>query len=284
MKAGIALLAFCSLLQAQTATTRLEAVEEKLHCRLGVAALDTANGRRVDYKPEERFAMCSTFKLLMAAAILTRVDRGLERLDRKVSFNATDLLEWAPVTRERVKDGRMSIAELCAASIEQSDNTAANLLLKSMGGPQGFTDYVRSLGDKITRLDRDEPTLNDASPGDARDTTSPRAMLESMQKVLLGSVLSPASRKLLEDWLSGVRNGAGRLRAGTPMTWRVSHKTGTGGQGNSTNDIAIAWPPGRAPILVCAYLTECKAPIAEREGALADVARIIASEFGHPGK
>jgi len=279
MRSLLALLLLATVLQAQSAASRLTAIEKQLGCRLGVAALDTASGKRVDFRSSERFAMCSTFKLLLAAAVLTRVDRGQERLDRPISYGPADLLEWAPVTREHVKDGRMSVSDLCAASIQLSDNTAANLLLKSLGGPQAFTAYVRTLGDKVTRLDRNEPSLNDAAPGDARDTTSPSAMLDSMQKVLLGSALSPASRKLLDDWLAGTQTGAGRLRAGLPKTWRVGHKTGTGGLGNSTNDIAIAWPPGRAPVLVCAYLTECKAPIAEREGALADAARIIVVEL-----
>ncbi|MFN8095793.1 MAG: class A beta-lactamase [Vicinamibacteria bacterium] len=255
----------------------LAALEKRIGGRLGVVALDTGSGRRLEYRADERFAMCSTFKLLLAAAVLKRVDAGRESLDRRIAYGATDLLEYAPVTRERVADGGMSVAALCRASVEVSDNTAANLLLGTLGGPEGLTRFARSLGDEATRLDRLEPMLNANEPGDPRDTTTPTAMAETVRKLLLGDTLSAASRARLESWLVASPTGARRLRAGFPADWRAGDKTGTGANG-ATNDLAIAWPPGRAPIVVAAYLGESKAPLAEREAALAEVGRLVATD------
>lgn len=257
-------------------SSRLAAIEAKTGGRLGVAALDTGSGRRIEYRADERFAMCSTFKLLLAAAVMARVDAGRESLDRRVAFGPPDLLEYAPVAREHVAEGSMPVSALCAAAVGKSDNTAANLLLASLGGPEGLTRYARSLGDEVTRLDRAEPKLNQNAPGDPRDTTTPAAMLASSRKVLVGDALSAASRARLEAWLVGSTTGAARLRAGFPPTWRAGDKTGTGMNG-ATNDVAIAWPPGRPPVLAAVYLTGSPLALAAREAALAEVGRIIAS-------
>ena len=159
-----------------------------------------------------------------------------------------------------------------------SDNSAANLLLDSFGGPAGLTAYARSLGDKITRFDRRETQLNEATPGDPRDTTAPVVMLENMHKIILGNALSASSRKQLIAWILANKTGDKRLRAGVPKGWRVGDKTGTGDH-NATNDIAVIWPPGRAPIIVTAYYTESPAPIGEREAVLAEVGRLVTSHF-----
>lgn len=222
--------------------------------------------------------MCSTFKLLAVAAILRRMDDNADRLDRAVPYSEKDLLDYAPITRQHVAEGSMTVAALCAAAIEYSDNTAANLLLKSLGGPAGVTRYARSIGDAVTRLDRDEPTLNTALPGDDRDTTSPAAMLGDMRTVLLGVVLSAMSRERLATWLLANTTGATRLRAALPPSWRVGDKTGSGQRG-ATGDIAIIWPPARVPILVTAYLTETGASPTERDAALRDVGRVMVAEF-----
>ncbi len=255
----------------------LAAVEKKVGGRLGVAALDTATDRRIEYRSGERFAMCSTFKLLLVAAILERVDSGHESLDRIIPYKQSDLLDWAPVTRNHMNNnlnqGAMSILELCDATIKQSDNTAANLLLKTIGGPEAYTVFVRSLQDSVTRLDRNEPALNNVFPGDKRDTTSPSAMLNSMRNVLIGPVLSEQSRRQLTKWMKECKTGTARLRAGLPSTWEGADKTGTGE--HSVSDIAIAWPPGCPPILIAAYLSECHSPLQEREAALAEAARIV---------
>ena len=250
------------------------AIERSVRGRLGVAVLDTATGALAGHRLDERFPMCSTFKVLAAALALARVDAGQERLDRRVPVAPADLLEWAPVSRQHV-GASMSVAELCEAAVTVSDNTAANLLLAAIGGPAGVTAFVRRIGDATTRLDRTEPTLNEARPGDPRDTSTPRAMARTLRTLALGSTLSEAGRAQWLQWMTANTTGAKRLRAGVPSDWRVADKTGTGRLGTA-NDIGLLWPPGRAPLVVVSYLTECKAPDDAREAALADVARAVA--------
>ena len=255
--------------------TRIGELEKRSGGRLGVAVLDTATGHRAGHRVDERFALCSTFKFLAAAFALARVDRGQERLDRRLVFSQADLVTYSPVTEKHVGGDGMSVAELCEAAIQLSDNTAGNLLLASFGGPAGLTGYLRSLGDDVSRLDRIETELNTAVPGDPRDTTTPEAMLGSMQKLLLGDVLSQSSRERLTAWLVGNKTGDARLRAGLPKDWRVGDKTGTGDNG-AANDIAIAWPPGRKPVLISAYFAESRISAGERNAVLAEVGRIAA--------
>ena len=176
---------------------RILSIEERTGARIGVAALDTGSGKRLDYRSEERFPMCSTFKFLAAAVVLKRVDEKQDQLDRFIRYDAKDILEYAPVTKAHLKDGGMTLGALCAAAIGQSDNTAGNLLLDAIGGPAGLTNFARNLGDNVTRLDRKEPDLNSAIPGDERDTTTPAAMCADMQRLLLGNVLSESSRHQL---------------------------------------------------------------------------------------
>jgi beta-lactamase class A len=259
-------------------TARLRDLEKTSRGRLGVAILDVTTGTLDGHRSGERFPMCSTFKVLAAAAALARVDRGMERLDRRIPFGEKDLLEYAPVARARVADGAMSLADLCDAAVTVSDNTAANLILAAIGGPAGLTAYLRSLGDRMTRLDRTEPSLNQARPGDPRDTTTPEAMARSLNKLLLGNALSSASRDRLIAWLVATKTGAARLRAGLPADWRVGDKTGTGNHG-TTNDVAIVWPAGHGPVLIAVYLTETTAPAAASEAIIADVARLAASSL-----
>jgi beta-lactamase class A len=260
------------------ATRRLAEIEAREGGRLGVFVRDTGSGATIEHRADERFPMCSTFKLLTAAAALKRVDEGAERLDRRISYGPSDLLEYAPIAKAHVAEGAMTLADLCAAAIDWSDNTAANLVLQAVGGPAGFTLFARSLDDRVTRLDRNEPSLNEATPGDPRDTTSPRAMAEDMQKVLLGDVLSDASRRQLQTWLIGDKVGDKRLRAGLPPSWRIGDKTGSGERG-STNTIAIIWPPERAPIIATVYYTESSAPMDARNAIHKDIGGLIAETF-----
>jgi beta-lactamase class A len=253
---------------------RIRPIEERTGARIGVAALDTGSGKRLDYRSEERFPMCSTFKFLAAAAVLKRVDEKQNRLDRFIRYDAKDILEYAPVTKAHLKDGGMTLGGLCAAAIEQSDNTAGNLLLDAIGGPVGLTNFVRSIGDEMTSLDRKEPELNSAIPGDERDTTTPAAMCSDMQRLLLDDVLSEASRHQLEDWLQHNETGALMIRAAVPKTWSVGDKTGRGANG-ATNDIAIIRPPGRAPILVAIYSIGSTSSADDRAAAVAEVARVV---------
>lgn len=261
---------------ADQATDQFTELERKHGGRLGVSILDTQTGRRIRHRSDERFLMCSTFKWLAAAAVLARVDSGRERLDRRVVFGKDVLLDYAPVTSKHVGAPGMSVAELCAAAVNLSDNTAANLLLASMGGPTAITAFARSLGDKTTRLDRTEPELNLGSPGDIRDTTTPDAMLADLHRVLLGDRLTAGSRDLLLQWLRGCTTGLDALRAGLPANWTAGDKTGSGSHGE-TNDVAIIWPPRCKPLLVTAYYAGSHAEPAERKAVLAAVGRIAAS-------
>ncbi|MBG6081872.1 class A beta-lactamase [Rubrivivax gelatinosus] len=247
------------------------AIERSVAGRLGVWAYDLETGRSLGHRQDERFPMCSSFKWLLAAAVLARVDRGQERLERRIVFGREALLEYAPATSRRAGGAGMTVAELCEAAVTLSDNTAANLLLDTLGGPAGLTAWVRMLGDRTTRLDRREPDLNEARPGDERDTTTPQAMVLALRQVLFGGALSRRGGDLLLQWMVASTTGAKRLRAGFPADWRIGDKTGTGGQG-TTNDVAVVWAPGRAPLLLAAYLTESQAAIEAREAALARVA------------
>lgn len=258
---------------ANDTASPLAELERRNGGRLGVAALDTASGRRVGHRTDEIFPLCSTFKLLAAAFVLARVDRGEEKLDRRVVFSDKDLVTYSPDTKDHVGPSGMSMAEICEAAVTLSDNTAGNLQLASFGGPSGLTSYVRSLGDRATRLDRIETELNEAKPGDPRDTTTPAAMLGTMQRLLIGDALSASSRDRLIGWLLASKTGARRLRAGLPAEWRVGDKTGTGDNGTA-NDVAIAFPPGRAPILLAAYYTESTIPDDARSTVIADAARL----------
>jgi beta-lactamase class A len=253
----------------------LFALDRKHGGRLGVAILDSGNGRIVAHRGEERFAMCSTFKLVAAACVLARVDRGEEELERSVRYSKADLITYSPVTEKHVEKG-LTIAEICDAAVTLSDNTAGNLLLDSFGGPKGLTDYLRSLGDEASRLDRREPDLNEARTGDPRDTTTPVAMADVLRQILLGGALSPASRQQLTAWLVANKTGDKRLRAGVPKGWRIGEKTGTGNN-NATNDIGVIWPPGRAALVVTAYYAESSAALPEREAVLAEVGRLASS-------
>ncbi len=263
---------------ANHAADRIAAIEARVGGRIGVAALDTGTSQHIEYRPNERFPMCSTFKVLAAAAVLKRVDEGAKHLDRVVAYGKEEILEYAPVTKEHLDEGGMKLADLCAAAIEQSDNTAGNLLLHEIGGPAGLTSFLRTIGDETTRLDRMEPDLNTAIPGDERDTTTPVAMCDDMVRLLTKDVLSPASRRQLETSLARSKTGAEMIRAGVPTTWRVGDKTGRGGNG-ATNDVAVLRPPSRAPILLAIYSVGSAAPASERMAAVAEVARVVAEAF-----
>ena len=252
-------------------------IESRSGGALRVAALDTGNGRRLGYRQDERALMCSTFKFMLVAKVLSLVDRHAEKIDRLVSYSAADLLDWAPITRAHVAAGAMTVGDLCAAAIQHSDNTAANLLLGVVGGPPMLTAFARTLGDTLTFFNRTEPSLNVLEG--TRDTTVPSLMLGNMQKILLGDALAPSSRAQLTEWMIGNTTGDALLRAGLPPHWKVGDKTGRG-DNTATNDIAIAWPPHRAPILICAYTIGVKGSDADRNAVLAAIGRSAASAFG----
>ena len=256
---------------------RLREIERGSLGRLGVQILDTATGATFGHRADERFLMCSTFKLLAAALVLHRVDRGQESLDRRIVFGRADLVAHSPVTEKHVGGNGLSLGELCQATITTSDNAAANLILASYGGPRAFTAFAHAIGDTVTRLDRIEPALN-SWRGPISDTTSPRAMLASLQRVALGDALKPASRDTLQRWLCANTTGETRLKAGLPAGWKIGDKTGASdgdGSGGTSNDIAVVWPPNRAPLLVTAYLTRSRASFEARNAALAQVGGLL---------
>lgn len=255
-------------------------IEDAVEGRLGVAMFSIRTGEQFTYRAKERFPLCSTFKLLASAAVLARVDTGNEKLGRRVIFGREDLVEYSPVTGKRTGGEGITMAELCEAAMTLSDNTAGNLILASLGGPAAITDFARALGDPMTRLDRIETALNEATPGDLRDTTTPAAMVHNLRKLVLGDALKTESRKLLVSWLLASKTGDKRLRAGLPAGWRFGDKTGTGEHG-SINDVGVIWTAEEAPIAVAAYLTETSAPIEKRNAALAAVGKTIAAIAGN---
>ncbi|HXS07179.1 MAG TPA: class A beta-lactamase [Rhizomicrobium sp.] len=259
-----------------SAGRKLLAMERQLGLHINLAALDTGNGNSIFFRESERVLMCSTFKVMLVAATLARVDGGHENLDRMIHYQHGDLLDYAPETAKNLARG-MSVGELCAAAVTLSDNSAANLLYAGVGGPAGLTRYVRGLGDSRTHFDRMEGALN--TPDGELDTTTPSAMLANLKDILLDDSLSASSRKLLTDWMIACTTGVTRLRAGLPSGWRVGDKTGSGGIGQ-LNDIAILWPPGnRKPILVCAYTQGNKPDDATDDHALADIGKLISERF-----
>ncbi len=265
------------------AESALAAAEKAVGGRLGVGILDTGSGRIVGQRLDERFAMCSTFKLALAAMVLREADAGRLSLDERIVYTKADLQSYAPITSQHLADGHMTVAALAEAAQTTSDNTAANLLLRRLGGPARFTAGVREAGDTATRLDRFEPTLNLVVPGDDRDTTTPRAMAALVAKYLTTDYLSAASRERLIGWMVATTTGQKRIRAGFPADWRAGDKTGTAQADEMTdkvNDIAIAFPPGRAPLVVTAYFDSVRKTGATQPGdeaALAAAGRAAAA-------
>jgi beta-lactamase class A len=245
--------------------------------RLGVAVIDNATGERSGYRAHERFPMCSTFKFLLVSAVLQRVDLNQETLNRGVAIPPRPLVFNSPLTEPHAGD-TMTVAALCHAVLNQSDNTAANALLKTIGGPAAITKFSRSIGDTVTRLDRMEVALNEARAGDPRDTTSPMAMAVDLKNVLLGGVLSPASRTQLREWMEANLTGLDRVRAKLPVGWRVADKGGSNGE-HTSNDIAVIWPAGRPAVIVSAYITQCIGPEGKRAAMLAEIGNLVKDTF-----
>lgn len=246
--------------------------------RLGVAVLDTSTGDRSGYRVDERFAMCSTFKFLLASAVLQRIDRHQEKLDRTIAIPPKPLIANSPLTEPHA-GGTMTVSALCEAALIRSDNTAANLLLATIGGPAALTSFCRSIGDTVTRLDRIEPILNEAAKGDPRDTTSPQAMLNDLNRCLLGDVLSEPLRKQLITWMEANQTGLDKLRATLPAGWHAADKTGSNGR-NTTNDIAVLWPVKGKPIIVAAYITLCDGPESKRTAMLKQIGELVIGAAG----
>ncbi|HEU5437000.1 MAG TPA: class A beta-lactamase [Telluria sp.] len=238
--------------------------------RLGVAAFDTGSRRWLQYRADERFPMCSTFKIIPAAAMLARGD---ELINLRIHYGKEDLLPNSPITEKHLLDG-MSNADLCAATLQYSDNAAANLLMKQLGGPAGMTAFARSRGDDIFQLDRWETELNSAIPGDPRDTTSPLAMLQTLQKLTLGDGLPGPARTTLLNWMFANTTGNQRMRAGVPAGWKVADKTGGGSYGTN-NSIGLLFPPSRPPIVAAVFHTQDQKEASAKNEVIAAATRAV---------
>ncbi len=257
---------------------RLAALETASGGRLGVYALNTADGSIISHRGDERFPLCSTFKLVASAAILARHMREPGLLSQRIKYTPVEVVTYSPITEKHIADG-MTVAELCAAAIQYSDNTAGNMLIKILGGPPAVTAFARSIGDQSLRLDRWETELNSAIPGDARDTTTPAAMAATVQKLVLGNTLAPPQREQLQVWLRGNTTGATRIRAGVPAGWIVGDKTG-GGDYGANNDVAVLWPPGKPPVVLALYMTQREKDAKPKNEVLAEATRVVVGAMG----
>lgn len=262
----------------ESTLNKVKEAETQLNARVGYAEVDLASGKVLEsYRSQERFPMMSTFKVLLCGAVLSRVDAGQEQLDRRVFYRQSDLVEYSPITQQHVKDG-LTVGELCQAAITMSDNTAANLLLSSLQGPKGLTAFLRKTDDKVTRLDRWEPELNEALPGDERDTTTPEAMTQTLRKLLQGNVLSANSQRQLRDWMEADKVAGPLLRSVLPTGWFIADKTGAGDRG-SRGIVAALGPDGKPSRIVVIYLTETKATMDERNKQIAGIGQSLINHW-----
>lgn len=255
----------------------IKIIEQKSNGRLGVSAIDTETGQLIEYRSQERFPFCSTFKVMGVAAILKASMSDQSLLNQKIHYVKKDLVEYSPITEKHVGDG-MTVAELCHATLTTSDNTAMNLLMRILGGPEAVSHFARTIGDDRFNLMRWEPELNSAIPGEKEDTTTPKAMRVSIQKLLLGSVLDTKQKSLLQNWLIHNTTGDHRIRAGVPNQWIAADKTGTGGYG-TTNDIGILYPPHCKPIVLVVYFTQKEKNAAANEAIIASVTKVLINQF-----
>ncbi|WP_459963548.1 class A beta-lactamase [Nocardia sp. IFM 10818] len=254
-------------------------LETKAGARLGVYAVDTGSGHTVAYRDGERFPMASTFKGLACGALLREHPLSSGYFDQVIRYPASELVEYSPATEKHVEDG-MTVSALCDAAITLSDNTAGNQLLKLLGGPAGFTAFLRGMGDDVSRLDRWETELNTAIPGDERDTTTAAALVSDYRKLVLGDMLGEAERTRLQDWLIANTTGDKRIRAAVPDGWAVGDKTGSPAYGSAL-DVAIAWPPNSAPIVIAVLTTKPEQDAQADNGLVADAARVALESFGY---
>lgn len=268
-----------SLAFAQTdLRQRCLALQQRVGGQIGVFGLHTGTRAEFAFQAEQRFAMCSTFKLLLAAAVLAKVDSGRLDLNQRIRFGPRDLLPHAPVTGALLEGGSvsasLSVAELCAAIMLESDNPAANLLLPLVGGPAGLTRFLRELGDGVTRLDRIEPALNSNFPDDPRDTSTPAGFVGLMDRLLCSELLSGELRQQLLVWMNASQTGLERLRAGAPLDWPAGDKSGTGPNG-AVNDVAIFFPPKQAPILLVVFMSGSSKSRSELNAVHAELAGLV---------
>ncbi len=263
--------------QANDVQQKLAALEKNSGGRLGVALINTADNTQTLYRADERFAMCSTSKVMAAAAVLKQSETQKGLLSQRVEIKPSDLINYNPIAEKHV-NGTMTFGELSAAALQYSDNTAMNKLIAHLGGPDKVTAFARTIGDDTFRLDRTEPTLNTAIPGDPRDTTTPLAMAQTLRNLTLGNALGETQRAQLVTWLKGNTTGAASIQAGLPTSWVVGDKTGSGDYG-TTNDIAVIWPEDRAPLILVTYFTQPEQKAESRRDVLAAAASIVTDGY-----
>jgi len=259
--------------ETASATRELAQIERALGGRIGIFAFNAADHSQLRYRAGERFPVCSTFKVLLVGSILERSTRIAGLMQRRIHYTRHDLASYSPISEKHIREG-MTVADLCAAAIQYSDNTAANLLMKLLGGPASVTAFARSLGDHHFRLDRWETDLNSCIPGDFRDTSTPEAMGRDLERLALGKALGHEQRGQMLEWLRGSTTGGARIRAGVPADWQVGDKTGTGDYGTA-NDLAVLWPPHRAPIIAAIYTTQPGKEAKARNEIIAAAARVV---------
>lgn len=264
-------------LAAQELQATVKTWEERLDARIGVVLRDTSSDWKITARAQERFPMSSTFKALLCGAVLARVDAKQESLTRRIIYGKDDLVAYSPVTEKHTASG-MTINDLCQATITISDNTAGNLLLTSVGGPKGLTSFLRTIGDNTTRLDRWETALNEAIPGDPRDTSTPSVIVNTLEKLLFGNILKPASAKQLRQWMIDDKVADGLIRAHLPKGWKIGDKTGAGGHG-SRAIVAFIKPENGPRYMAAIYLTESKADFKLRNQVISEIGRAMIAEI-----
>ncbi len=266
-------------LDAKLLDQKAAEIERQLNARLGVTVLDTQTGRSYQHRQAERFPLNSTFKVFACAALLAKSDAGQIDLQSSRQIRASDIVTWSPVTKHRVGGEGMSLFELCTATMTYSDNTAANFVLKAVGGPAGLTAFFRSLGDHETRIDRYEPDSNRLKKGDQRDTTTPEAVLASFQKTVLGDVLSNASKEQLLTWLKGNTTAKALIRKDLPQGWIIGDRSGANRQ-STRSLLAVIWPPQKSAVVVAIYLqARGKTPMKIRNAAIAEFGRTLVEQL-----
>ncbi|MGE7132699.1 class A beta-lactamase [Lysinibacillus xylanilyticus] len=258
-----------------TTIDKFEQLEKKYDARLGVYAIDTGTKKTVEFREDERFAYTSTFKALAAGAVLQQ--NSIEELNKIVTYTSDDLVTYSPITEKYVDTG-MTLKDISEAAIRYSDNTAGNLLFKELDGPEGFETSLKKLGDQVTNAERIETGLNEAVPGETRDTSTPKALANDLQAYALGEVLTHEKQTMLVDWLKRNTTGDNLIRAGVPKGWEVGDKTGGGGYG-TRNDIAIVWPPNREPIVIAILSSRDKQDATYNDELIAQASEVVMNVF-----
>lgn len=257
-------------------------IERDLDARVGFYMRDLQTGNVIAYAENDRFPLNSLFKLLACGALLSQVERGETGLADTVPLRSADIVTYSPAIKNHIRAGHatVSFADACRMMLSVSDNTAANIILAELGGPKGLTSFLRSQGDQVTRVDRWETALNEAAPGDARDTTTPHAIAQSVRHLILGEALLPASRRTLRQWLAGHSVADALFRSALPPTWSIDDRTGAGGYG-SRSIVSVLYPPDRAPIVAALFITETNADFDARNAAIARVGDAIVAYVGN---